>query len=395
MAGTGLSTDLMSITGIGAVTGYGWGRETLWEGLLSGVSAARFEPGYGPDPATGGWVALVPDGGDTAAGGTRYGRAMLAAVDEAVTDARSRGWSPGPRVGLVHAAVLGDVRHWRAFSGPGGAGFGGRDFLRLLPSTPVSMVNQEFGFTGPVAGVSAACSSANVAMLQARLWFGAGLVDDVVCVASDLSATPDLVRQFCALGAAVVDTESLDGCRPFQEGSRGFSVGEAAVAFVLTRGRSSAYASVLGGAMNNEAHHVVSVEPSHDRIVECVRLALTDAGVDAAEIRYLNAHGTGTAQCDRAERDVLTRVFDDRPAVYSIKPLAGHCQAASGAVELAAAALGYERGVIPAPPAVAAAHPRLLDGATAAEPGFTAKLSLGMGGNNSMVVLGPGSAEAA
>ncbi|WP_328392389.1 beta-ketoacyl synthase N-terminal-like domain-containing protein [Nocardia sp. NBC_00416] len=381
----------MSITGIGAVTGYGWGRETFWAGVLSGRSAARFEPGYGLDPATGGWAALVPDGGDPEIGGTRYGRAVFAAVDEAVTDARSRGWVPGRRVGLVHAAVLGDVRHWGDFAGPAGPGFRGRDFLRLLPSTPISVVTQAFGFTGPVMGVSAACSSSNVAMLQARLWFAAGLVDDVVCIASDLPATPDLVRHFAKLGAAVVDVESLQGCRPFQEGSRGFSVGEAAVGFVLTRRADRAYATVLGGAMNSEAHHVVSVEPSHDRIVDCARMALADAGVGPGQIDFFNAHGTGTAQCDRAERDLLTRVFADRPAVYSMKPLVGHCQAASGAVEIAAAALGYERGVIPAPPAVAPAHPRLLDGPSRAGSGLTAKLSLGMGGNNSMVVLGPGS----
>lgn len=390
MVGTGLGIDLMTITGIGAVTGYGWGRETFWAGVLSGKSAARFEAGYGLDPADGGWAALIPDGGDPALGGTRYGRAVLTAAAEAWADARERGWVPGPRVGLVHAAVLGDVRHWRDFSDPAGPEFRGRDFLRLLPSTPVSVITQQFGITGPVLGVSAACSSANVAMLQARQWFAAGLVDDVLCVASDLSATPELVRQFAKLGAAVVDVESLAGCRPFQEGSRGFSVGEAAVGFVLTRGSGRAYASVLGGAMNNDAYHVVSVEPSHDRIVDCVRLALADAGVAAGRIRYFNAHGTGTAQCDRAERDVLTRVFDDRPAVYSMKPLTGHCQSASGAVELAAAALGYDRGVVPAPPVSGPAHPGLLDGATPVRPGLTAKLSLGMGGNNSMLVLGPG-----
>ena len=142
---------------------------------------------------------------------------------------------------------LGDVRHSRDFAGPAGAGFQGRDFLRLLPSTPISVVTQAFGFTGPVMGVSAACSSANVALLQAKLWFDAGLVDDVVCVASDLSATPDMVGHFASLGAAVVDCEPLDGCRPFQEGSRGFSVGEAAVGFVLTRGSGSAYAQCSAG----------------------------------------------------------------------------------------------------------------------------------------------------
>ncbi|WP_459545386.1 beta-ketoacyl synthase N-terminal-like domain-containing protein [Nocardia sp. X0981] len=390
MVGTGLGIDLMTIIGIGAVTGYGWGRETFWKGVLGGKSAARFEPGYGLDPATGGWAALIPDGGEPVPGGTRYGQAVFAAVAEALADARERGWVPGPRIGLVHAAVLGDVRHWQDFSGPAGAGFRGRDFLRLLPSTPVSVITQAFGFTGPVLGVSAACSSANVALLQARQWFAAGLVDDVVCVASDLSATPELVRQFAKLGAAVVDVEPLRSCRPFQESSRGFGVGEAAVGFVLTRGCGRPYASVLGGAMNNDAYHVVSVEPSHERILDCVRMALADADVAAEQIRYFNAHGTGTAQCDRAERDVLTRVFDDRPAVYSMKPLVGHCQAASGAVELAAAALAYDRGILPAPPVSGPAHPRLLDGVTPVEPGLTAKLSLGMGGHNSMLVLGPG-----
>ena len=129
--------------------------------------------------------------------------------------------------------------------------------------------------------------------------------------------------------------------------------------------------------------------------MDCTRLALADAGVGAEPIDFFNAHGTGTAQCDRAERDLMARVFADRPAVYSMKPLVGHCQAASGAVELAAAALGYERGVVAAPPAVAPAHPRLLDGPSPAGPGLTAKLSMGMGGNNSMVILGPGTFTAA
>ena len=76
--------------------------------------------------------------------------------------------------------------------------------------------------------------------------------------------------------------------------------------------------------------------------------------------------------------------------MYSIKPLAGHCQAAAAAVEVAAAALGYEHGVIAAPPIVAAAHPRLLDGVTPMDrTGITLKTSLGMGGHNSAVVLGP------
>ena len=79
----------------------------------------------------------------------------------------------------------------------------------------------------------------------------------------------------------------------------------------------------------------------------------------------MNAHGPGTKQCDTAEAAVLDALFPDAEGIFSVKPLAGHCQAAAGSVELLASLYGFERGVIPAPPRVAKGHPRLLDGPTA------------------------------
>ncbi|GAA5059555.1 beta-ketoacyl synthase N-terminal-like domain-containing protein [Nocardia callitridis] len=388
----------MTIGGVGAVTGYGWGREALWGGLLSGKPAASVRHGYGPHRDQDAWVAQIPEvgecaeaGGELAAprGESRYGRAAHESVREAILDARSRGWRPGRRVGLLHAIVLGDVANWRDFYLLDGGNRRSRGYLPLLPSTPISVVLQEFGFHGPTMNVSAACSSANVAMITARLWLDAGVADDVICVASDLSATPDMVEHFVNMGAAVTDAEPLDACRPFQEGSRGFSMGEGSVAFVLSRAVERPYASVLGGAMTNDGFHVVSVEPSHEHIFDCVRLGLDDAGVVPEQVRYFNAHGTGTKQCDDAERDVLGRMFDDRPRISSVKPLVGHCQGAAAAVEVAASALAYDRGVVASAPIVARAHPGLLDGTAAFDGGVTVKLSLGMGGNNSVVVLGP------
>lgn len=380
--------DRMTIAGIGAITGYGWGREQLWDGLLSGKSAAALQPGYGPGRHDDAWVALVPDGGDPELSASRYGRAVHEAAREAVADARERGWRPGRTVGLLHAIVLGDVADWRDYYLVDGGRRRSRDYLRLLPSTPVSMLMQEFGFHGPAMNISAACSSANVALVTAKLWLDAGMADDVLFVATDLSATPDMLDSFVRLGAAVADAEPLDACRPFQAGSRGFSMGEASVAFVLTRSVDRPYAAVLGGAMSNDAYHVVSVDPTHEQIVDCARRALAAADVAAADVRYFNAHGTGTRQCDAAEHHLLEHVFADRPHIYALKPLAGHCQGAAAAVEIAAAALGYERGIVPAAPIVAPAHPRLLDGPAPFEGGITVKLSLGMGGNNSAVVLG-------
>ncbi|WP_024803914.1 beta-ketoacyl synthase N-terminal-like domain-containing protein [Nocardia sp. BMG51109] len=379
----------MTIAGIGVVSGYGWGREALWHGLLSGKSAARLYPGYGPERDEYAWVARLPDGGDPAISPSRYGRAVHESAREAIADATGRGWRPGRTVGLLHAIVLGDVYEWRDFYTVDQGHRRSRDYLRLLPSTPISVVMQEFGFHGPSMNVSAACSSANVALITAKLWLDQGFADDVICVTTDLSGSPEMVEHFVRMGAAVSDTEPLEACRPFQEGSRGFGFGEASVAFVATRAADRPYVRVLGGAMTNDAHHVVSVEPSLAQIYECARRALDFADVRPAEVTYYNAHGPGTEQCAVAETALLREVFADGPLIYSIKPMTGHCMGAAAGVEVAAAALGYERGVVPAPPIVATAHPRLLDGPAPFAGGVTVKTSLGMGGHNSVLVLGP------
>ncbi|GLY95403.1 beta-ketoacyl synthase N-terminal-like domain-containing protein [Actinoplanes sp. NBRC 103695] len=380
------------IYGIGAVTGYGWGREELWEGLLSGQSACTPSPGYRPGPDDPGYAAHVPDGGDPADGTSRFARAVRAAAREAIGDARSNGWVPGRRVGLLHATVLGEVDLWRDFYTVHDRKLSTRDYLALMPSTPMSLLMQEFGFRGPAMAVSAMCASGNAGMITAKAWIDAGIVDDVILIATDLSCTPESLDHFVGLGVAVTDTPPLQASRPFQAGSRGFVMGEASVAFVLSAAGGSAYAEVLGGAMTHDAYHVTSIEPGLTSVRSCFTDAIADAGIDAGDVRYLNAHGPGTRQCDAAEAAILESLFPPAAEVFSVKPLTGHCQGAASAVEIAVSALAYRRGVIPAPPAVAEAHPRLLTGLRKTEPGLTVKSSLGMGGHNSVIVLGPGQA---
>lgn len=380
--------DSMSIAGIGVVSGYGWGREFLWQGLMGGKPAARLYPGYGPERDQHAWVGRIPDGGDPTYGRGVFGRAVQAAAAEAIADAQARGWRrDGRTVGLVHAVTLGDVADWRDFYLIDDGHRRSRDYLPMLPSTPISVVMQEFGFHGPAMNVSAACSSGNVGLLTAKMWRDAGVVDDALCITTDVSATPDMLDHFVAMGAAVADADPFTACRPFQTGTLGFTMAEASVAMLLTDAVDEPYARVLGGAMTNDAFHVVSVDPTHAQIIAGAERALTNAGIDAADVAYFNAHGTGTRQCDRAERDVLTTVFDDRPAVTALKPLTGHCQGASAAIEVAAIALSYERGIAASAPIVAPAHPRLLNGPTAMIDGPTLKLSMGMGGNNAAVIL--------
>jgi 3-oxoacyl-[acyl-carrier-protein] synthase II len=378
-----------AITGIGVISGYGWGRAAFWHGLNSGCSAVVDHPdiaaALGRDHY---YLARIGDP-DPDARTSLFGRALLGSAGEAIANARARGWEPGPSVGVVHCAVLGDIHEMRDFYKTCAESRPRHRYLKLMPSTPLSMLMQEHDFHGPAMSVGAMCASGNAGLLTALAWLDAGLASDVVVAATDISLTPEHVRQFVDLGVAIDDAPSLDVCRPFQKGSLGFSPGEASVAFVLTRRPGDAYASLLGGSMTHDGHHVTNLDPTHAHIRRVVSDTLAVAGVDGHDIAYLNAHGPGTAQCDAAESAVSAALLPN-VSLYSLKPLLGHCQGAASLVEAAGACLAYEHGTIPAPRVVAEGDARLLDGPTPVKPGLTVKTSIGLGGHNSAIVLAPG-----
>jgi 3-oxoacyl-[acyl-carrier-protein] synthase II len=380
------STAQPGIVGLGTVTGYGWGRKLLWNGMLSGESAVVARTGYeavlGYDVA---YAALLPDEGPD--GMSRFSGALTFAAEEAIEDATDRGWRPGPNVGLIHAVVLGEVDLWHDFWLDHDAKLSRRGYLQLMPSTPLSLLMQRHDFHGPTMGVTAMCASGNAALLTAKMWVDAGIVSDVIVIATDVSARAENIKHFVDLGVAVVDIPALEACRPFQEGSRGFPAGEASVAYVVSNRSGAPYVRVAGGSMNHDGFHVVSINPDHQQIRRCFDDAIANAGISPLDVAYLNAHGPGTVQCDAAEAEMLDTILTEAVGVYSMKPLAGHCQGAASAVELAGTCLAYDTGIIPAPPQISAGHPKLITGATLRQPGITLKSSIGMGGHNSVVVL--------
>lgn len=385
-----------SICGLGAVTGYGWGTKPLWEGLLAGESAVAIHGGFAPylesDEA---WLATIPEGGDPEDGPTRFTRSLRYAAREAIENAKSRGWEAGSSVGIVHGQVLGDVELWGDFHRTEARATRtlrerlntSRRWVELMPSTVLSMLMIENGFHGPVMSVQAMCASGNAGLLTAKAWLDAGVVSDVLLLATDVSAVAENIRFFRDLGVLVVDGMSLDVCRPFQEGSRGFTGGEAAVAMIVSGSPDGSYGEVLGGAMSHDAFHAISISHDHDKILACFADALRNSGVESSEIRYLNAHGPGTMQCDLAEAHAFDEVLTGADGLFSVKPLTGHCQGAASAVEILATLYSFEHGVIPAPRQVAPGHPKLVDGPTLRQPGAVLKSSIGMGGHNSSIVL--------
>ena len=376
--------DTVGIVGLGAVTGYGWGLGELWKGLMSGKSAAHpiaFDDFVG-------LAATVPDGGDEDDSITLFGRALYASGREAVADARQRGWRPGARTGFILCTSLGEVQGWRDFYFKHGGRLRRRHYLQLLPSTAPSMFMAEFGFTGPSMNVGAACASGALGVILARQWIVSGFATDVVVSGTDLSVTPENAWHFDALNVLAREGTPEQACRPFQEGSQGFIAGEASAALVVTgQPGVDAYANVLGGGLTHDAFHPIAIKPDGLQVAAAWAQAIDEAHLGPADIVYVNAHGSGTVLNDTVEAAVADAMFPERTKLYSTKMLTGHGLGAGGALETAVAALTYETGEIPAPPLVAPAHPRVLDGATPRAPGPTLKSSIGMGGYNAALVI--------
>jgi 3-oxoacyl-[acyl-carrier-protein] synthase II len=370
------------IAGLGAVTGYGWGVEALDAGIRAG------KPAVGPAHVDGLDVvaAVIPDrGAEPGDPDQRYEQATLAAVDEALAEAGANGWQPGPVVGVLVGTGIGDIRTVRENY------FGDRTplpslFPRLLHTSIGSVVAQQHGWTGPNLVANAACSSGNVALAMAQQWLDAGVVTDVVVIGVEFCLVNEIVTGFRRMRVLPGANRPATDCRPFQEGSRGFFLGEAAVAAVVTGRADAGRATVLGGASTHDAHHLVAAEPEGRELERCVAEALAAAGAAPGDIGLVKAHGSGTPLNDGIEAALADRLFPECTRLCSYKPMVGHCMAAAGMAELAGLLSSYRTGVLPPHVTDDPAHPRLPDGGPPPD-GLTLLLSVGLGGANAAVVL--------
>jgi len=189
--------------------------------------------------------------------------------------------------------------------------------------------------------------------------------------------------------------------RPFDVRRDGFVMTEGAGALVLEEwGRATArgariYGELAGAASTADAHHITAPAPGGSGAAACMQLAMDDAGIDAARVAHINAHGTSTPLNDQAESDAIGKVFgSDSPPVTSIKGATGHGLGASGAIEAVAAVLTIARSSIPPTLGYEEPDPEIhLDvvagSARPWEPGPILSNSFGFGGHNGCLVICP------
>lgn len=213
------------------------------------------------------------------------------------------------------------------------------------------------GAQGPSAMISAGCTSGLDTIGHAFQLIQEGSADTVIAGATDAPITPITAACFDAIKATTRDNDDAEhASKPFDRRRNGFVLGEGAAMFVLenyetAKARGADIIAEVGGfASRCNAHHMTGLLPDGKEMAESIRDAMRQARVDASDIDYINAHGSGTKQNDRHETAAYKRSLGNaayETPVSSIKSMIGHSLGAIGSIELAACALAIRHGVIP------------------------------------------------
>jgi 3-oxoacyl-[acyl-carrier-protein] synthase-1 len=206
-----------------------------------------------------------------------------------------------------------------------------------------------FGLTGPAVVVSSACSSSAKVFSSARRMIESGLIDAAVVGGVDTLCLTTLYG-FNSLGLI-----SEQACRPYDAQRNGLSIGEAAAFALLERTPEHARKNLsadavllLGIGESSDAYHMSSPHPDGLGARRAMQDALNMAGLQPAEIDYINLHGTATRSNDAAEGRAVAALFGKDTPCSSTKGATGHTLGAAGGLEAVICALALQHGLLPA-----------------------------------------------
>jgi 3-oxoacyl-[acyl-carrier-protein] synthase II len=411
------------ITGLGLITPLADGVEKTWERLLAGQSGAGPITRFDPEGFATTYACEVPygDGTDGTFNPDKYMHPKdqrkidtfilfaMAAATQAVEDS---GWMPENTADLERTGVL------------TGSGIGGLQSIAetaimmkekgprrvspfFVPGALINLISGQiaikYGFKGPNHAVVTACSTGAHAIGDATQLIKTGRAD--VMVAGGAEAT------ICEIGIAgfnackALSTKRPDdptkASRPYDADRDGFVMGEGAGMVVLEeyehakeRG-ATIYAEVLGYGLTGDAHHITAPSETGEGGERSMRMALDDAGLQASDIDYINAHGTST-MADTIELGAVERLMGDaanKVTMSSTKSATGHLLGAAGAIEAIFSVLAIRDQV--APPTINLDNPAvetIIDLAAnkkvEREINIALSNSFGFGGTNASVLFG-------
>ena len=367
-----LGRPLVAVTGIGIVTPLAWGREANWDALragTSGISRIRRFPIDKLRTTIAGTVELPEEaaGGPVASSPERVERMAAAAVEEALAQAAlgEPGAFPGPlMVGMPPVEYEWPQRFELARKANGNGSYraatevatGRSDLYETFMFGGVGeRLAARFGTTGAPIALTTACATGASAIQMAVEAIQRGEADAAIALGADGSVQPEAVIRFSLLSALTARNDDPEkASRPFEKTRDGFVMSEGAAALVLeslehATARGATVLGLLAGCGERaDSFHRTRSNPDGHAIIGAMRNAIADAGLQPADIGYVNAHGTGTPENDKMETLGMRAVFGDAPPpISSNKSMIGHTLSAASAIEAAFSLLTIRDQVLP------------------------------------------------
>ncbi len=402
------------ITGIGAVTPIGTGREGFWEGLKARRSVVGPVTRFDPTPFRSRIAAEIPDFRPSDFMDDRrlrrldrFGQLSIAAARMAIQDAGlDFAREDRDQVGAMMGTALGGVayaeeQYPRYMKG------GPREVDPTLALTVFAGAGScnlaiEFGISGPNSTNGMSCASGTIAVGDGFRAIRRGEADVMLAGGAEAPLAPLCFGAFAIIRAMSTRNDDPSAAsRPFDQERDGFVMAEGAAVLVLEeRSRALArgapiYAEVMGYGLTNDAHHMTVPRPDGRQAARAMRLALQEANISAGEVGYINAHGSSTPLNDPTETGAIRQVFDGHASTVPVsgtKGYYGHALGASGAFEAAICALASANRWLP--PTVNLEHPDpacdlhyLAGEGQVADPEFILSNSFGFGGINACLVF--------
>ena len=231
----------------------------------------------------------------------------------------------------------------------------------FIPSTIINMIAGNlsimFGFKGPNLAIVTACTTATHCIGDSARLIEYGDVDVMVAGGAESCVTPLAMGGFASARAlSTRNDDPVTASRPWDKGRDGFVLGEGAGILVLEemehakRRGAKIYAELAGFGMSADAYHMTAPCEDGEGAARCMTNALRNAGMNAAEVDYINAHGTSTPLGDLAETVAVKRCFGEHAkklVVNSTKSMTGHLLGAAGGVEAIFSALAIHHQIAP------------------------------------------------
>ncbi len=358
------------ITGIGAITPIGIGKDAFWQGLLAGKSGitktTRFDASEYTAQVAGEVKDFEPNDfidKKEAKRMDRNAQFAVAASKLAIEDAKLEVTDENAdRIGAYIGTGIGGIetlhKQYETLFDKGPGRISPFFVPMMIGNMAAGQVSITFGLKGPSSCIVTACASGTNSIGDAFRVIQRGDADVMLAGGTEACISPAAVAGFCSMKALCSDfnEEPTRASRPFDKNRSGFVMGEGSGVVVLEtlehakqRG-AHIYAELVGYGSNSDAYHITSPSPGGVQAAKCMQLALNDAAMNPQDIDYINAHGTSTNMNDETETMAVKTVFGDHAynlAMSSIKSMTGHLLGAAGGIECIATALTIEQDIMP------------------------------------------------